>query len=357
MRGKLNTQEPLFSYVSLEDRIPPDHPLRTIRKIMDAVLAKMSPQFDAVYAKTGRPSIPPEMLFKALMLQYLYGIRSEIQLMQQMDFNLLFRWFVGLGIDDPVWTPETFCMNRDRLFHANMTGDLFRTVVAEARSRRLISKDHFSVDGTLLKAWASHKSFQRKEMKSTTEKPPDDFHGEKRSNKTHASTTDPDARLFRKSKGSESQLCYMGHVLMENRNGLAVDREVTEAGTRKEWEAAVEMVGRRKNWKKRITLGADKGYDVNECIEALRDQNVTPHIARRNDRRRSKLDARTTRHAGYAWSLQVRKRIEQVFGWMKSAAGMRQVKVRGQGRVQAAMDMVLSAYNILRISNLVHNST
>lgn len=357
MRGNEKTQDSLFSYISLEDRIPAEHPLRKIRIIVDEALKDLDSVFDQVYAKTGRRSIPPEMLFRALLLQYLHGIRSEIQLMQQIDYNLLFRWFVGLGIDDPVWTPESFCMNRERLFTSDVTGPFFSAVVKQARKRRLLSKEHFSVDGTLLKAWASQKSFQPKEkIEQRDKKPPDDFHGERRSNETHASKTDPEARLFRKSKGAESQLCYMGHVLMENRNGFAVDREVTTAGTSKEWQAALTMVARVPVPSRRITLGADKGYDVNDVITGCKELNVTPHFAKRNDRRKSKLDGRTTRHRGYVTSGIVRKRIEQIFGWTKSAACIRQVKMRGIQRIQGLFDLVLASYNLTRMLRLVGSS-
>jgi transposase len=360
MRGNENTQDPLFSYVSLEERVPADHPLRQIRRIADEALKEMDPVFQKVYSHTGRPSIPPEVLFRALLLQYLHGIRSEIQLMQQIDYNLLFRWFVGIGIDDSVWTPEVFCVNRERLFSSEMTGHFFSAVVKQARKRRLLSKDHFSVDGSLLKAWASQKSFQSKGKKRKTkseQKDPGDFHGEKRSNATHESTTDPEARLYRKSSGSESMLCYMGHVLMENRNGLVVDREVTPSGGVQEREAALAMLERRSAPSQRVTVGGDKGYDVNDFLQGCRDLHATPHVAQRNDGRDSVLDGRTTRHVGYSISQTVRKRIEQIFGWVKSAAGLRQVKVRGITRIGAVFDLALCAYNLLRIRNLIYNST
>lgn len=356
MRGQITTQETLYSYVNLEDRIPLKHPLRIIRTLVDTSLLKLNSTFNALYAQTGRPSIPPEMLIKALLLQILYGVRSEIQLMEQMNYNLLFRWFVGLGVDTPVWTPETFSVNRDRLFTLDVTKEVFANILVEARKRGFVSNDHFSIDGTLLKAWASQKSFQRKEKKEA-DTDGKDFHGEHRSNDTHESTTDPDARLYRKSKGSESHLSYLGHVMMENENGLAVDGEVTQAQTSEEWSAAAAMIDRVPSPSHRITVGADKGYDVNDMIDCFRELNATPHIAQRQDGRRTKLDRRTTRHAGYRRSLHVRKRIEQIFGWIKSAAGIRQVKYRGRGRIASYFHLVLSAYNLVRIKNLICNST
>jgi transposase len=357
MRGTTIPQGVLFSYVQLEDRIPATHPLREIKRMADAALQEMSPELDKLYSRTGRPSIPPESLIKAVLLQILFGIRSEIQLMEQMEYNLLYRWFVDLGVDDPTWTPEVFSMNRDRLFSTKIAAAFFSSIVEQARKRHLVSSEHFSVDGTLLKAWASQKSFQPKEERKRKEGDPQDFHGEKRSNETHVSTTDPDARLLRKSAGSASELCYMGHVLMENRHGLAVDGEVTTANPRHERDAAIEMLGRRRNKKQRVTVGGDKGYDVNEFHEQCRDAKVTPHIAQRDDGRATVLDGRTTRHEGYAISGQKRKRIEEIFGWVKTSACIRQVKVRGVERVKSLFLFALSVFNMVRMKNIVMNTT
>jgi transposase len=356
MRGTIIPQEVLFSYVNLEERIATDHPLRKIKKIADDALKTLSPEFDLLYAKAGRPSIPPEMLIKAILLQVLYGIRSEIQLIQQMDYNLLYRWFVGLGIDDRVWTPEVFSSNRDRLLNNVVAMKFFQSIVSTARKKKLVSAEHFSVDGTLLKAWASQRSFQAKEQKKRRKKKPEDFHGESRGNATHESVTDPESRLYRKSSGSGAELCYMGHTLMENRNGLAVDAEVTEANPIQERNSAIRMLGRRRNPGVRVTAGADKGYDVNEFHRECRAVNATPHVAQRADGRATVLDGRTTRHAEYAISGVLRKRIETIFGWLKSAGTIRQVKVRGKARVEAVFLFALSIYNLLRIANLTAES-
>jgi transposase len=356
MRGHQTPQEVLFSYVNLEERIPDDHPLRAIKALADQSLKMLSPQFDQLYAKAGRPSIPPEMLIKAILLQILYGIRSEIQLMQQVDFNLLYRWFVGLGVDDRAWTPEVFSANRDRLFSKQMAAEFFRTVVVQARKKGLVSAEHFSVDGTLLKAWASQKSFQVKGKKRRRRKDPGDFRGESRTNDTHESVTDPEARLYRKSPGSASELCFMAHTLMENRHGLAVDGEVTRANPKEERDSAIRMLGRRRNPRARVTAGADKGYDVNDFHEQCRSIEVTPHVAKRDDGRDNVLDGRTTRHVGYAISGVKRKCIEMIHGWVKSTACVRQVKVRGQARVEAVYLFCLSMFDMVRISNLCKES-
>jgi transposase len=357
MRGKQKTQEALFSYVNIEDRIPSNHPLREIKKIADTCLRTMSDVFDTLYSQTGRRSIPPESLIKAILLQILYGIRSEIQLMEQMQYNMLFRWFVDLGLDDHVWTPEVFSTNRERLFNSEIAHQFFQTIIEEAKKINLISQDHFSVDGTLLKAWASQKSFRPKEESPQSMKDTDDFHGEKRSNETHESTTDPQARLYKKSKGSAAELCFMGHALMENRNGLAVDGEVTVAESRMERETAIEMLKRNKSLKKHVTVGADKGYDVNEFHEQCRENNVTPHVAIREDNRVNVLDGRTTRHVGYKISQTKRKLIEQIFGWIKSAANIRQVKLIGVDKINPFFLLGLSVYNLVRIQNIIVNTT
>lgn len=352
MRGSQNIQPALFSYVDIEDRIPEKHPLREIKKIVDKALKELNKTFTALYSSIGRPSIPPEYLIKGSLLQILYGIRSEIQLMDQMNYNLLYRWFVGLGLDAKVWTPEVFTVNRDRLFNTDVTKEFFKTILSEADQRGFVSGDHFSVDGTLLKAWASQKSFRPKDEDSNEAGSGEDFRGEKRSNETHASKTEPDARLYKKSSGSASELCFMAHVLMENRNGLAVDSEVTFAETKQERDAALTMVKRNKQRGKRVTLGGDKGYDVNDFHEACRENKITPHISKRDDGRENVLDGRTTRHAGYQISIQKRKLIEQIFGWVKSTGCVRQVKIRGIPRVGALFDLVLSMYNIVRMQNL-----
>lgn len=357
MRGIEQDQGSLFSYVQLDDRIPVNHPLRKIREIADKALKSMDSKLSERYSDTGRPSIPPEKIIKASLLQALYGIRSEIQLMEQMDYNLLFRWFVGLGIDGKVWTPESFSTNRTRLFDSGLTGDFFEAILAQAKKRDLVSKEHFSVDGTLIKAWASQKSVRPKgEDKDDGPKDPDnngvDFRGEKRSNETHESKTDPEARIYRKSKAGESMLCFMGHALMENRNGLVVDCAATNASGTGERDAAKEMLERRTNPSQQVTVAADKGYDANEFIKDLRTLKVTPHVALKESKNNGVIDGRTTRHQGYAVSLRKRKLIEQVFGWVKSAACVRQLKVRGMEKVEGAFTMVLSAYNLVRMSNL-----
>ena len=321
MRGTDQDQVDMFSYVSPESRIPRDHPLRAIRKMVDAALKEMSKGFSEMYAATGRPSIAPEKLLRALVLQVLYTIRSERLLMEELNYNLLFRWFVGLNMDDPIWDATVFTKNRQRLLEGDVAREFFKLVLDHARSNELLSDEHFTVDGTLVEAWAGHKSFKPKDAKAG--KSPDDprnptvdFKGQKRSNKTHRSTTDPDARLYRKSYGTESKLCYSAHILMDNRHGLAVDAEVTEAGNRAERESAGDMLAGIPGFK-RITVGADKGYDVREFVELLRKMNVTPHIAGKNASY-SAIDARTTRHPGYAASQRKRKRVEEIFGWLKT---------------------------------------
>jgi transposase len=343
----------MFSYISAEKRVPKDHPLRAIRAMFDVALRNMGPQFDAMYAKVGRPSIPPEKLLRALLLQMLYTVRSERMLMEQLDYNLLFRWFVGMNIDDVVWDVTVFTKNRERLLAGEVAETLFAEVLAQARSRDLLSTDHFSVDGTLIEAWASHKSFKRKD--GAGEQPPDDpgnptvdFHGERRRNDTHQSTTDPQARLARKGPGKEAKLSYMGHALMENRNGLAVNGCVTLAEGRAEPQAAVAMVEEVPG-QQRITLGADKGYDSKEFVQELRDHQVTPHIARKQT---SIIDERTTRHPGYVISQQKRKRIEEIFGWLKTVAGLRKTRHRGVARVGWMFTFALAAYNLVRIRNI-----
>jgi transposase len=355
MRGDDRQQTGVFSYISAEQRVPKDHPLRAIRGMVDEVLRELSPRFSRIYSNQGRPSIAPEKLLRALLLQVLYSVRSERLLMEQLDYNLLFRWFVGLSMDDRVWDVTVFTKNRDRLLRGDIDGLFFKKVSELARQRGLLSNEHFTVDGTLVDAWAGHKSFKPKDGRKG--KPPDDpgnptvdFRGQKRSNETHASTTDPDARLYRKSWGTESKLCYAGHLLTDNRHGLAVDARLTTANTRMERDAALEMV-RRIRRSRRVTLGGDKGYDVRAFVEALRRLGVTPHIARKNTSY-SALDGRTLRHEGYRVSQVVRKRVEEIFGWLKTVGLMRKTRHRGLGRVGWMFRFTVAIYNLVRMRNL-----
>lgn len=358
MRGSEQKQVGMFSYISLEDRVPADHPLRVVKAMVDEILTELSPLFDQMYAKRGRPSIPPERLLRALLLQVFYSIRSERLLMEQLDYNLLFRWFVGLEMDERVWVPETFSVNRDRLLKGEVAQAFFAAVVKQARRRRVMSDEHFTVDGTLLDAWASQKSFVRKEEPPT---PPSggsgrnadvDFRGEKRSNQTHQSTTDPDARLARKG-GEGARLCYSANVLMENRHGLIVDTEVTHAGGRAEWDAALAMLERQPGRKRRRTLGADKGYDTREFVAGTRALGFTPHVARNTSKRRSAIDGRTTRHAGYAISQRRRKLVEQGFGWDKTVGLLRKLRHRGKEMVGWVFAFTSAAYNLVRMRTLI----
>ena len=354
MRGTDRLQSGMFSYISAERRVPEDHPLRAIRAMVDVALRNMGTQFETMYAKARRPSIPPEKLLRALLLQVLYTVRSERMLMEQLDYNLLFRWFVGLNIDDPVWDATVFTKNRERLLGAEIAKTFLAEVLAQARGHGLLSTEHFTVDGTLIEAWASHKSFKRKE--GAAEPPPDDpgnptidFHGEQRRNATHQSTTDPEARLARKGPGKEAKLSYAGHVLMENRNGIAVNAQVTAADGRAEPQAAIAMVEQIPG-QQRVTLGADKGYDRKEFVQELRDHQVTPHIACKPT---SIIGERTTRHPGYAISQQKRKRVEEIFGWLKTVAGLRKTRHRGVARVGWMFTFALAAYNLVRMRNLI----
>jgi transposase len=356
MRGADKQTAELFSYLSPEARVPHDHPLRVIRQMTDAALQRLSPHFDAIYAEMGRPSIPPEQLLRALLLQPLYSIRSERLLMEQLDYNLLFRWFVGLGADAPIWTPETFSMNRERLLNGHIAAAFFAEVLAEARHRRLLSDEHFTIDGTLLEAWASHKSFRPKDQPPAP--PPDDpgnagvdFRGQRRSNATHQSTTDPDSRLAMKSDGSAAFLAYRGHLLMENRHGLVVGAMATAATGTAEREAAVTLlhaVARRG-----VTVGADKGYDIASFVTAVRAMQVTVHVAQNTTHRRSAIDRRTTRHPGYAVSQRKRKRIEEAFGWLKTVGTLRKLRHRGLPRVDWMFTFAAAAYNLVRLRRLV----
>lgn len=354
MRGADITQEELFSYRTLEERIPQSHPIRQLRKVVDLLLKSMDAEFSALYAKTGRRSIPPERLLRASLLQVLFTIRSERQLVQQIDFNLLYRWFVGLTLDGEVWDHSTFTANRDRLLNEKITRLFFGRVLALAEWQELVSDEHFSVDGTLIEAWASMKSFRPKDGSGNPPEdegrnPTVDFKGESRSNETHASTTDPQCRIYKKSKGDKSVLCYMGHILMENRTGLVVDTETTITSGTAEREAAKTMV-RRSILKAKATLGADKGYDVAEFVESLRDMKVTAHVAQKV--KGSAIDGRTTRHEGYRQSLKIRKRIEEVFGWAKTIGGLRKTKFRGLERVSSQANFTFAAYNLVRMGNI-----
>ena len=388
MRGTDKASGSLFSYVDLEERIPAQHPLRKIRQVVNDALASLDAEFDALYTDFGRPSIPPERLIRASLLQILFSVRSERQLMEQMDYNLMFRWFVGLGIDDPVWVPTVFTKNRDRLLSTEMSRKVMAAILAHREVAPLLSDEHFSVDGTLVKAWASMKSFQPKadtappddegpggqlspdttlepapsETPAETDTMPRntkahrnaevDFKGEKRSNATHASTTDPDARLYKKSPGTGAMLCFMGHALMENRNGLIVQGDLTKADGHGERKAALDMVHRHSPGStRRLTLGADKGYDAGEFVRDLRQACVTPHVAQKS--RYSAIDGRTTRHAGYALSQKHRKKIEEAFGWAKTVGGMAQTMYRGAERVRSRFILTMAANNLARLPRLL----
>jgi transposase len=358
MRGDDILQGAMFSYVSPEQRVPADHPLRPIRQMVDTVLSRLSPCFEGMYAEGGRPSIPPEKLLRALLLQCLYSVRSERLLMEQLDYNLLFRWFVGLNMDDPVWDFTVFSKNRERLLEADVARAFFVEVGQLAREQGLLSDEHFTVDGTLIEAWAGQKSFKPR----TGTPPPSDpdsgnpsvnFRGQKRTNDTHASTTDADAKLYKKAKGHEAKLAFLGHVLMENRNGLVVETRLTGATGTAEREAALEMIG-AKPQRGRVTLGGDKGYDTREHVARLRQLKVTPHVAQNTERRGgSAIDARTTRHAGYTVSQTKRKRVEEIFGWFKTVAMMRKTRFRGLERVGWMFTWAAAAYNLVRMRNLL----
>ena len=385
MRGTDGASGSLFSYVDLEARVPARHPLRKIRQVVNEALASLDAEFEALYTDFGRPSIAPERLIRASLIQILFSVRSERQLMEQMQYNLLFRWFVGLGIDDPVWVPTVFTKNRDRLLTTEMSRKVMAAILAHREVAPLLSDDHFSVDGTLVKAWASMKSFQPKaddtppdddpgsppgpdtpaeDQPHTTETDPMprpnrqnrnaevDFRGEKRSNATHASTTDPDARLYKKSPGTGAVLCFMGHALMENRSGLIVQGDLTQADGHAERRAAMDMIHRHSPGSTRqLTLGADKGFDAAEFVADLRQACVTPHIAQKS--RYSAIDARTTRHEGYALSIKHRKRIEEAFGWAKIIGGMAQTVYRGIERVRSRFILTMAANNLARLPRLL----
>ena len=388
MRGTDETSGSLFSYVDLEARVPARHPLRKIRQVVNDALASLDGEFAALYTDFGRPSIAPERLIRASLLQILFSVRSERQLMEQMQYNLLFRWFVGLGIDDQVWVPTVFTKNRDRLLTTEMSRKVMAAILAHREVAPLLSDEHFSVDGTLVKAWASMKSFQPKpeipppddegpgdppspdttaadqpeQTQTETDPMPRptrqhrnaevDFRGGRRSNATHASTTDPDARLYKKSPGTGAMLCFIGHALMENRSGLIVQGDLTEADGHAERRAALDMVHRHSPGSTRkLTLGADKGYDASAFVADLRQACVTPHVARKA--RYSAIDGRTTRHKGYDLSLKHRKRIEEAFGWAKTVGGMAQTVYRGVERVRSRFVLTMAANNLARLPRLL----
>jgi transposase len=371
MRGPDERSGKLFSYVDLEQRVRSDHPLRAIRALTDSALGSLSGDFAVLYSKLGRPSIAPEMLLRAMLLQAFYSVRSERQLMERLEFDLLFRWFVGLGIDDAVWDHSTFSKNRDRLLEGEIAARFLTAVLARPRIKRLLSSEHFTVDGTLIEAWASMKSFKPNEPPASGggdgddgsdggsggRNAPADFRGAKRSNQTHRSTTDPDARLYRKGPGMEAKLCFIGHGLMENRSGLIVDARLTRVSGHAERLAALEMIEGFADRPRAVTLGADKGYDAADFVEELRTINVRPHVARNTNGRRSAIDRRTTRHPGYAASQRIRKRIEEAFGWIKTVAGLRKTKLRGLPKVDWSFTFAAAAYNLVRAPKLIAAAT
>jgi transposase len=354
MRGDDQQQTGMFSYVSLEERVPPDHPLRAIRKTVDEVLRAMAKDFDGMYARTGRPSVPPERLLRAVLLQIFYSVRSERMLMEQMQYNLLFRWFVGLELDEPVWNHAVFSKNRERLLNQDVARAFFGRVLEQAKPH--LSDEHFSVDGTLIEAWASQKSFQRTEGGDDE---PGQFRGQKRTNETHESKTDPDSRLYRKGHGQEAKLGYLGHVLMENRNGLVVDALLTQADGTAERDAALLLLYRKWRARRRrgqrgpMSVGADKGYDTRDFVETARAMNIRPHVARNTERSGgSAIDGRTARHASYRVSQGKRPLIEKIFGWMKQTGGMKKTKLRGLLKVSWQFLMTAAAYNLWRLPKL-----
>lgn len=367
MRGIEDKQNALFSYISQEDRIPQDHPLRKVREIVNPMLAEMSRRFDKLYADCGRPSIPPEQLLKALLVQIFYSIRSERLLMEELNYNLLFRWFVGLSMDDEVWDHSVFTKNRDRLLDGEIAEAFLDEVVDLARERQLLSDEHFTVDGTLVEAWAGQKSFKEKAEGSTSSSsntdddpgnPTVNFHGEKRKNDTHQSTTDPEARLYRKGTGKEAKLSFMGHLVMDNRHGLAVAARYTKATGTAERDAAKEMLEeeihprKRKEDRPRITVGADKLFDTEGFVSSLQEMNVTPHVAQNDTNRTSAIDKRTTRHPGYGISQWKRKLIEEIFGWVKTIGLMRKTRHKGLDRGGWMFTLTIAAYDLIRIRNI-----
>jgi transposase len=359
MRGGDTRTGELFSYVDLEARVRRDHPLRAIRVMVNEALAALEREFASLYSPLGRPSIPPEKLLRSMLLQAFYSIRSERLLMERLEYDLLFRWFVGIGVDDAAWDHSVFSKNRDRLLEGDIAAKFLASVLAQPKVRKLVSTDHFSVDGTLIEAWASMKSVKPRD--GSGEPPPQgggrnaeaDFHGQKRTNHTHASATDPEARLYRKGKGQEAKLCFMGHGLMENRHGLLVDACLTLADGHAERVAALHMIEARADRPRAITLGADKAYDAQDFVNELRSMKVTPHVAWNTSGRRSAIDGRTTRHSGYGVSQRIRKRIEEAFGWIKTVAGQDKTKFRGRDRVGWAFTLAAAAYNLVRLPKLM----
>ena len=357
MRGDDGICGSFFSYIDLEKRVRADHPLRLIRQIVNTALHALSGKFAKLYSPIGRVSIPPERLMRALLLQAFYSIRSERQLVDRLDHDLLFRWFVGLGIEDPVWDATTFTKNRDRLLEGEVAGQFLAAVLSQAKVKALLSSDHFSVDGTLLEAWASPKSFRPTDGSGDLPGPgrngEQDLHGEQRTNDTHASTTDPDARLYRKGPGKEARLCFMGHALMENRNGLVIGAVTTRASGHAERLAALALIEPHADRPQPVTLGADKGYDTGDFVMELRDKAVTPHLAQNQSGRRSAIDRRTTRHPGYEISQRIRKRIEEVFGWAKTVAGWHKMRHRGLPKVDWQFTLAMAAYDLVRLPKLL----
>jgi transposase len=358
MRGNQTTQQQLFSYVPIDERIPANHPIRILREMVDPLLQSMSKQFDRLYSDTGRPSIAPEYLLRATLVQILYSIRSERLLMEQLEYNMLFRWFVGMSMDEEVWDHSVFSKNRERLLIGDIAGEFLEKVLALARSRHLLSDEHFTVDGTLIEAWAGHKSFQKKDAPPSNEKddggnPTVNFHGEQRTNDTHQSTTDPESRLYRKGGGKEAKLSFMGHVVIDNQHGLVVATRYTQATGTAERDAATSMVKEVKRRRtQRLTLGADKGYDTRAFVKTLRKQKVTPHVAQNNTKRSSAIDSRTTRHPGYDISQRKRKIVEEVFGWMKTIGLLRKTRHKGVERGKWMFTFTNAVYNLIRIKNL-----
>ena len=357
MRGNSEIQVTMLSSITADQLVPEGHPIRQIKPIVDSALHELSPIFNRMYAETGRPSIPPEHLLKACLLIALYSVRSERQFCERLQYDLLFKWFLDLNITDLAFDASTFSKNKERLLEHEVAREFLTVVLEEARRRRLLSEDHFTVDGTLLEAWASLKSFRPKDGGDSTsdigEKNPSvDFHGEKRSNDTHQSTTDPEARLARKGRGKEARLCFTGHVLMENRNGLVVDVDLTKATGTAERDTALGLLeGVRRS--RRVTVGADKGYDTQDFVTRCRSMKITPHLARR---RTSKVDGRTTRHAGYQVSQRIRKRVEEIFGWVKTVGGGRKLRYTGIARNRLWWELTAVAYNLLRMAKIALNT-
>ena len=357
MRGRTERQVPMLIGVSTEDFIPQTHPIRRIREVVDSVLEELSPRFAAMYSTIGRPSVPPEHLIKGTLLMALYSIRSERQFCERLRYDLLFKWFLGLTITDPAFDATSFTKNRERLLGEDIAGAVLGEVTREARRRHLVSEDHFTVDGTLLQAWASIKSVRPRDQQDppagpSAKNPDVDFHGQTRTNDTHVSSTDSEAKLARKGRGQETRLCFGGHILMENRSGLILDILVTQAGGTAERDAALVLLDRRKGPRKRITLGADKGYDTRAFIEELRQREVTPHIAQNTSRRRSAIDGRTTHHPGYATSQRIRKRVEECFGWTKTVGGGRKLRYIGVKKNQLWATLTAAAFNLVRMANI-----